>query len=924
MDDASDDGEFDVGVAVSEEELARHLLQRKRRDPSRPEDGPGRHPGGAGSTSEAPSSADDDAGRRRKRKRRRPDGEAPSAPAERPGGSSAGGPAPPASYPRQRPLRGNHVGTRTSLPVHAMRDEIVARLASSEVLLVVAETGSGKSTQVPAYIHGSGMLATSSGEARSAVPAGGDGTDANNTAGRRYGRCVCVTQPRRVAAVTLASRVASELGVEVGTTVGHRVRFDDATDVRGKGSTRVVYATDGMLLREAVSDPLLRRYGAVCLDEAHERSLQTDVLFGVVRRAMAARRRQDGTDDDGGGTSDGATAGGGSGYDRDDETLRLLASESRTLGLPPLKVCVMSATLDVSTFRDFFPTASVVRVPGRTFPVDVVYAEEAVEDHVDAALNAVVQICRHDKCGGEDGEENEGGGGDILVFLTGQDDIEDMAALLGKYLEDRAVDDEDGEDGKDAPRRKRRDVVQDIRGIGTSLHRGGPNRIVDGTLICVLYASLPPEQQLLAFRPKPEGVHRKVILATNIAETSVTLDGVRYVVDCGLHKSREYRSSTGMESLSVSDISKAQAAQRTGRAGRVGPGLCLRLYTEDHFDGLDENATPEILRVNLAQVVLQLKGMGVHDPRSFGFLTPPTDDGVESAFALLKALGALDGETSDLTPYGKEMAKLPLDPIYAHLLLQSGKFECVSEVLTAVAMLSADNIFYRPSSSGASAADDDGESGNGGGPAARAASAHRRFASHEGDLPTLLNVYNAWRAEAHYVPSVRSSGGQSHKRRRKKCPPSKTAHGDWCTQNYVNGRALVRAEDVRRQLNDLCGRVGMDVGSTCREDMTRFYRCLCAGLGMRAAVRLPANNPGGGGGGSGRGERRGSGYVPPSRGRYRTRTGGDDVNVHPTSFLFGRNPPPRCVVYTDLLRTTRLYIRGVTQVREEWLDAAGE
>ena len=901
-----------MGVAVSEEELARHLLRQKRDGPSRP--GGGRADE-MGSASEPPPSAEDDAaGTKRKRKRRRLDDA---------GGGSAGGPAPPAPYPRQQPLRGNHVGTRTSLPVYAMRDEICARLASSEVLLVVAETGSGKSTQIPAYIHGSGMLTTSSGEARSGrtvVPAGGDGT--NTDAGRRYGRCVCVTQPRRVAAVTLASRVASELGVEVGTTVGHRVRFDDATDVRGKGSTRVVYATDGMLLREAVSDPLLRRYGAVCLDEAHERSLQTDVLFGVVRRAMAARRRQDGTDDDGGGTSDGATAGGGSGYDRDDETLRLLASESRTLGLPPLKVCVMSATLDVSTFRDFFPTASVVRVPGRTYPVDVVYAEEAVEDHVDAALNAVVQICRHDKCGGEDGEENEGGGGDILVFLTGQDDIEDMAALLGKYLEDRAVDDEDGEDGKDAPKRKRRDVVQDIRGIGTSLHRGGPNRIVDGTLICVLYASLPPEQQLLAFRPKPDGVHRKVILATNIAETSVTLDGVKYVVDCGLHKSREYRSSTGMESLSVSYVSRAQAAQRTGRAGRVGPGLCLRLYTEDHFDGLDENATPEILRVNLAQVVLQLKGMGVHDPRSFGFLTPPTDDGVESAFALLKALGALDGETSDLTPYGQEMAKLPLDPIYAHLLLQSGKFECVSEVLTAVAMLSADNIFYRPSSSGASAADDDGES-RGGGPAARAASAHRRFTSHEGDLPSLLNVYNAWRAEAHYVPPVRS-GGQNNKRRRRKCPPSKTAHGDWCTQNYVNGRALVRADDVRRQLCDLCGRVGMDVGSTCREDMTRFYRCLCAGLGMRAAVRLPANNPGGGGGGSGRGERRGSGYVPPSRGRYRTRTGGDDVNVHPTSFLFGRNPPPRCVVYTDLLRTTRLYIRGVTQVREEWLDAAGE
>ena len=899
--DASD-GELDVGVAVSEEELARHLLGRKQDgDPHRPRGpgGPGLHADGDGSrgASDPSPSAEDDAGRKRKRKRRRLDG----------GGEYPAASSPPESYPKQQPLRGNHVDTRESLPVYAMRDEICARLSSSEALLVVAETGSGKSTQIPAYIHGSGMLTTSSKEARTGASSAGD--KATNVAGKKYGRCVCVTQPRRVAAVTLASRVASELGCEVGTTVGHRVRFDDATDLRGRDTTRVIYATDGMLLREAVSDPLLRRYGAVCLDEAHERSLQTDVLFGVVRRAMAARRRRDDSDDrNGQGTPDGTA--GDSKYERDDETLRLLAAESRTLGLPPLKVCVMSATLDVSTFQDFFPTASVVRVPGRTYPVDVVYAEEQVEDHVDAALNAVVQICRHDN------EVEDEDGGDILVFLTGQDDIEDLAALLGKYLEDRTVEEEDGdsgEGGKSAPKKSRRDVVQDIRGIGTSLTRGGPNRIVDGTLICVLYASLPPEQQLLAFRPRPEGVHRKVILATNIAETSVTLDGVKYVVDCGLHKSREYRSSTGMESLSVSDISKAQAAQRTGRAGRVGPGLCLRLFTEDHHDGLAENATPEILRVNLAQVVLQLKGMGVHDPRSFGFLTPPTDDGVESAFVLLKALKALDEETSDLTQYGREMAKLPLDPVYAHLLLQSGKFECVSEVLTAVAMLSADNIFYRPSSSGGHGADDDGE-GRGGGPAARAAAAHRRFASYEGDLPSLLNVYNAWKGEAHYVPPARSGGRNSSKKRRK-CPPSKMAHGDWCGQNFVNGRALVRADDVRRQLSDLCGRLGMDVNSTCREDMIRFYRCLCAGLGMRAATRLPANSEGGGS----KGQRKGSGYVPPSRGRYRTRTGGDDVNVHPTSFLFGRNPPPRCVVYTDLLRTTRLYIRGVTQVREEWL-----
>jgi HrpA-like RNA helicase len=235
----------------------------------------------------------------------------------------------------------------------------------------------------------------------------------------------------------------------------------------------------------------------------------------------------------------------------------------------------------------------------------------------------------------------------------------------------------------------------------------------------------------------------------------VTLDGIRYVIDCGKHKSREYKSSTGMESLVVSDISKAQAAQRMGRAGRVAEGICLRLYPKTSYDHLAETAVPEILRVNLAQVVLQLKGMGIHDPRSFNFLTPPSSESISKAFEILVALGAID-KSMNLTVYGKEMAQLPLDPIYANLLLQSAKFECMTEILTVVAMLSAENIFYHPGRS--SGGDDKG------GQAARGAAAHRRFASYEGDLPTLLNVYNAWRKEAVYSRSgtPRNAKKQKH------------------------------------------------------------------------------------------------------------------------------------------------------------------
>ena len=360
-----------------------------------------------------------------------------------------------------------------------------------------------------------------------------------------------------------------------------------------------------------------------------------------------------------------------------------------------------------------------------------------------------------------------------------------------------------------------------------------------------------------------------------------------------------------MESLTVSNISKAQAAQRAGRAGRVSEGVCLRLYPEDSFDLLEETTIPEILRVNLAQVVLQLKGMGIHDPRSFSFLTPPSAESIEKSFEVLAALGAID-KAMDITPYGKEMSQLPLDPIYAHLLLQSSKFECVSEILTVVAMLSADNIFYRPG----------GRGGDDGGLAGKSSAAHRRFASHEGDLSSLLNVYNAWRKEAIYTQS-----GNPRKKKKKlnkeKGSFAKLSHGDWCSQNFINGRALMRAHDVRSQLSDLCSRLNMNVQSSCSDEMTTFYKCICSGLFLQVATRLPnadqvEENK--------RSKASRSGNVTSTRGRYKTKIGGNIVSVHPTSFLFGRNPSPKSVVYTDLLFTTRMYVRGVTQIREEWLD----
>jgi len=366
-----------------------------------------------------------------------------------------------------------------------------------------------------------------------------------------------------------------------------------------------------------------------------------------------------------------------------------------------------------------------------------------------------------------------------------------------------------------------------------------------------------------------------------------------------------------MESLIVQDISQAQAAQRTGRAGRVMAGVCFRLYTEDAFVSLPETSVPEILRVNLAQVVLMLKGMGVHNPADFDYLTPPNRQSIKKACELLYALDALDDKL-ELTDYGKKMARLPVDPIYANLLLQSAKYNCTDEMLTAVSMLSAENVMYRPGGGGGE------ESTNTGGLAAKAAVAHRRFRSHEGDIPTLLNVYRSWRKEAVYV----ASGGKKAQKQLFKAQsgqqggPNKSLHGDWCSQNFISGRALVRAHDVRQQLKTICGRpadkngLSMDVHSSCGDGMEVFLKCVCAGLFLQSAARLPNVNEIKG---------HGSGSVLSTRGRYKTKVGNSEVSIHPTSTLFARNPAPKCVVYTELIVTKKSYIRGVTQVREEWL-----
>lgn len=628
--------------------------------------------------------------------------------------------------------------TRQKLPIFAHRSRILSTLDSHRVVILVGETGSGKTTQIPQYIF-----------------------EKDNTA------CVAITQPRRVAAITVAQRVCEEVGRDaIGGTVGYSVRFDDMSSK----DTRLRFMTDGMLVREALLSPSLDRYSVIVLDEAHERTLQTDILFGVVKNALLKRK--------------------------------------------DLKVVVMSATLDVGLFQKFFSESNpaVIQIPGRQFHVDVFYTNKTHPDYLDAALVTVLQIHLDEK------DSN----GSILVFLTGQEDIETLETLLEDY-------------GRSLPAEALKLEV------------------------CPIFAAMPREQQMKVFEPALPGV-RKVILATNIAETSITINGIRYVVDTGLVKQRSFVASSGMEMLLIESISKAQTWQRTGRAGREAPGVCYRLFPEESFEQLRERAIPDIQRVSLEVVVLQLKCMGIEDVLGFDFIERPKAASLTKALEKLYALGALD-QTGKLTERGRQMAGLPVEPMYAVMLLKSCELHCAEEALSVVSMLSVESIFYSPR--------DKKE---------QAAQSRAKFVAYEGDQITLLNIFNA------YI--------QCNVKQRNK----------WCRDHFINQRAMTRVESVRDQLKGYLEKLGLPIESRF-PDIDPLRKSIAAGFFLNTAMRSLAEGGAGG-----------------SKTAYKTMGGRSDVvKVHPSSVLFMRNPPPKWVVYNELVFTSNYYIRSVLIVEKEWL-----
>jgi HrpA-like RNA helicase len=645
------------------------------------------------------------------------------------------------------------------LPILAYRKQILKAVRKNPTIILVGETGSGKTTQTPQYLYEKNFASEA---------------------------MIAITQPRRVAAMTVAKRVAEEMKTELGTgTVGYAVRFDDCTSI----NTSLKYLTDGLLLREALIDPMLSRYSVIILDEAHERTLQTDILFGVVKRVQLERNS------------------------------RQNLESNRNVGL--LRVIVMSATLQTELFSKYFDNAPVMRIPGRTYPIDIYYTSQPVNDYLDAALTSVLQIHLSEggRVTGKNGNSNSDKLGDILVFLTGQEDIDSLCELL----KDRA-----------------KSFPHDVAGL----------------MVRPIYASLPWEKQAEVFEKTPRGF-RKIVVATNIAETSITIDGIRYVVDAGLVKMKGHHMNTGMEYLRTVPVSKAQAWQRSGRSGRQSAGKCYRLYPEPVFEALQEVSPAEIHRCSLASVVLNLKALGINDVLAFDFVEKPKKSALLKALNDLALLNAIKrNKTKDLTPIGKKLVEFPLEPIYGLLILKSCEEDtgCTDAMLTIVSMLSSENIFVSPMKL-----------------KDVAGKAHKRFAHETGDHLTLLNIFEAYKQECRSGISER----------------------DWCRHNYINGRALRHAIKVRSQLLDHVKRLRLKIVRADSDEV--ICKCLVAGCYTNTA------------------------RFDVSEKDYLTLIDKVHVSIHPSSVLFRKKLNTEYILYDETIKTKKKYMRCVTTFENMWL-----
>lgn len=645
-----------------------------------------------------------------------------------------------------------------SLPITSYKSRILKlvlskKLRTSQVLIIQGETGCGKTTQVAQFILEANQNLT-------------------------HNKMIAVTQPRRVAAISVARRVAEEVKMkrkirmkmnqnegmdiidpesqamsnstdgEIGGVVGYSVRFDSKVTKK----TKIKYMTDGMLVREALLDPSFSSYSFIIVDEAHERSINTDTLLGLLKMQLAVNYR--------------------------------------------LKVVIMSASLEAARFAQYFATPNILNVKGRLFPVEMFFTQTAERDHIDAMIISILQI------------HMEEGPGDILAFLTGQEEIEDVREIL----------------------MKKREIL--------------PDNVLDFTIL-TLFSAIPSYLQIQIFEPLPPST-RKIILSTNIAETSLTIPNIKYVIDSGLVKIRTYDPQTGVELLDIIRESKSSALQRAGRAGRDSAGKCFRLLTEKEYEGLPEFMPPEVTRSNLANVALQVCLIG-HKFREFPFMDRPSSVNVEKAIAELKVLGALAHDET-LTGLGRRMAELPLPPLLSRLLLMSmeTQFQCTKDMVTLIALLSVENLCYYNR---------------------KRSSAKMSFRRGEGDHLTLITIYEEWRRKD---------------------------SRNWCKTHALNRNSLLQARSIRKQLKGYLRKYVPVYGKTSPEI---FISCLTKASFINSAkLSLDGSH-------------------------YRTFIREEIVYIHPTSVLFGIKQKPSWIVYSEIVATTKKYVREVSEADSNFCES---
>ena len=630
---------------------------------------------------------------------------------------------------------------RKILPIFEYKEKILELLKTNQIIIIEGETGSGKTTQIPQYLYESGYC--------------------NNK------KKICITQPRRVAAMSVATRVAFEMNVKCGHEVGYAIRFEENVTL----TTKIIYMTDGIFLRYLLSDNQMSDFSVIIIDEAHERSIYTDVIFGIIKQLIQKRK--------------------------------------------DLRVIISSATLSTTKFQNYFFEAPVIQVPGRRYPVDIYYTKSPEPDYIEAAVITALQI--HISQADELFKE-ENYGGDILIFLTGQEEIELAKRMINNQL-------------------------KKLRGQ------------IPNCVVLPIYAALPSEEQAKIFLPVVRG-ERKIILATNIAETSITINGIAYVIDSGFCKQMCYDPRTGLETLAITPISKANAKQRAGRAGRVRPGKCFRLYTSSSYENeLEDDNVPEIQRNNLISMILLMKSLGINNLLDFDFMDPPPHEILIKALEQLYALGALNTEGT-LTQSGLKMIQLPIDPSLTKCILSSLKYKCFNQVLTIVSMLSIGASVYYESN------DDKSDSNK----------AHSMFEHREGDHFALLQIYNQW--EETDFSNI------------------------WCKENFIHPKAMQKARNIKEQLEHICKtNLGIDIEDPALSEENsdindNIRKCIINGFFFNSACLN-------------------------KDGIYRTIKNPHVVNIHPTSVLFKENP--RYIVYHELVYTTKEYMRYCIEVQVDWL-----